>query len=183
MSNFPETVYTQTELAEIFNVSPRCILDWKRKGMPVNIDDSFCVKDVMAWRALGATESLEKRLPEALKDSSLSVVGEVISTLGKFRHLVEDYKINRADLLAGTGAKILQVTERILQSLEGEAFDKINIPDRIKVLKDMVGAITTLFEKERLERGQSTENVMVIVAAIKDLKKRENINFTSASPK
>ncbi len=169
----PETVKSQKELAKVLKVSEKTIYHWVKKGMPIKQDGEYCVKDVMAWRALTATEEIERLYPEAIRDSNPSVVGEVIETLGKFRHMVEDYKINRADLLAGTGAKILNITERILQSLEGESFDKINVPDRIKVLKDMVNAITVLFEKERLERGQSTENVAVIVQAIKDLKRRE----------
>lgn len=71
---------------------------------------------------------------------------------------VQRYKHDRADVLAD-----LQL--EILGSLDKECITKAPFVSRIT-------AMAILYDKERLERGESTENVSVIVTAINDLRAR-----------
>lgn len=72
-----------------------------------------------------------------------------ITTLG-------NYKSNRADVIALVG-------KQILSSISDEDIKKAS-------LNQKVVSYGILYDKERLERGQSTENVLDIHATIRDLK-------------
>ncbi len=61
---------------------------------------------------------------------------------------VEEYKTNRADFLAG-------LQEKVLQSITDSDMEKAS-------LRDKVISMGVLFDKERLERGQSTVNLASI---------------------
>lgn len=67
------------------------------------------------------------------------------------RDKVEDYKLGRADLLAG-------LQESILAHISPEDLKKAS-------LRDKVIAAATLYDKERLERGLSTSNTAVVYAS------------------
>ena len=75
------------------------------------------------------------------------------------REIVEYYKKNRADLLAYDQIKYRShITE--------EKLEKASARD----LEIMRGVC---YDKERLEKGQSTENVSVIIEYIRELKKKK----------
>lgn len=101
------------------------------------------------------------------------VLAEVKKELGRFRGLVESYKMDRADVFAGAQAKMLSLAEEILDGIKSKDLRKMHIRDRIKALKEIVSSVTSLYTEERLEKGESTQNVAVIIAAIKDLKRRQ----------
>lgn len=87
----------------------------------------------------------------------------VIKTLQRYgidREQVDKYKNCRADILAG-------LQERLLSSITDADVQKTPAIQRI------TGA-AILYDKERLERGQSTDNVSVLVAGIRDLQARRN---------
>jgi hypothetical protein len=75
--------------------------------------------------------------------------------------LVESYRKNRADIFASKQRLIL---------------DKLDEDAAAKMMDKQPSAaalwFNSLFNNERLERGQSTENVSVLVNAIQDLQKR-----------
>ena len=78
----------------------------------------------------------------------------VVRTLQRYgieREATEDYKSRRADVFAG-------LQERILRSITDEAIK------RTPAIQ-LVTAASILYDKERLERGQSTSNVDVRVTA------------------
>jgi len=85
----------------------------------------------------------------------------VITTLQRYginQNAVEGYKNHRAEILAGMQEKILNtITE---QDIKG-------VPLNLRVLSYGI-----LYDKERLERGQSTDNQSVIVTHIRDLQSR-----------
>lgn len=60
---------------------------------------------------------------------------------------IENYKNNRADVLAG-------LQDKLLRSVTDETIKKANI-------RDLAIAYGTFYDKERLERGQSTQNHVV----------------------
>ncbi len=81
----------------------------------------------------------------------------------QIRHLLptettEEFKKNRADILA-------QLQCKILSSIDDADIKKAPFGSRIL-------AMAQIYDKERLERGQSTDNVGVLVAGIKDLQSR-----------
>jgi hypothetical protein len=82
----------------------------------------------------------------------------VVRTLQRYhieRAEVEDYKHHRADILAG-------LQHRLLASCTDADIQKSPMGSRIL-------AAAQLYDKERLERGQSTDNVNVLVAGLKEM--------------
>jgi hypothetical protein len=82
----------------------------------------------------------------------------VVRTLQRYgidQQATEDFKARRADVFAG-------LQERILKSITDEAIQKTPAIQ-------LVTAASILYDKERLERGESTSNVSVLVGAIKEL--------------
>jgi hypothetical protein len=85
----------------------------------------------------------------------------VVRTLQRYgidQQATEDFKARRADVFAG-------LQERILKSITDEAIQKTPAIQ-------LVTAASILYDKERLERGQSTDNQSVIVTHIRDLQSR-----------
>ena len=153
-----------------FKVSQPAVSKWKMNGMPIEEDGTYNLTRITAWRALRVareTESLDK-----VEGVDLEVLAEVKKELGRFRGLGEIYKMERSEIFASAQAKILSLAEDILDSIKRKDISKMHIRDKIKGLKDLTSSVSSLFQNERLERGESTENTMVIVAAIKDLKKK-----------
>jgi transposase len=89
---------------------------------------------------------------------SLGQISNIIKEFESNRKLVEYYKKNRADLLAFD-----QLTYR--SYITKEKLEKASARDL-----ELMRGIT--YDKERLTRGESTENVSVIIEAIEDLKRR-----------
>ena len=90
-----------------------------------------------------------------LADCDHSNVVKTLQRYGIEREATEDYKSRRADVFAG-------LQERILRSITDEAIKKTPAIQ-------LVTAASILYDKERLERGESTSNVSVLVGAIKEL--------------
>lgn len=76
---------------------------------------------------------------------------------------VEAFKVNRAEVLATLQAKNLTIQDKLLDKLEDEGLLAALTPAQ---LTGIVFALNsqhgTLFDKERLERGQSTQNISAI---------------------
>lgn len=89
---------------------------------------------------------------------SLGHISNIIKEFESNRKLVEYYKKNRADLLTFD-----QLTYR--SYITKEKLEKASARDL-----ELMRGIT--YDKERLTRGESTENVHVIIEAITDLQKR-----------
>lgn len=71
---------------------------------------------------------------------------------GITHNLIHDYKSNRADIFAG-------LQHRLLQSITDEDIKKAPIGSRVL-------AAAQIYDKERLERGESTQNLHQIVDVI-----------------
>jgi hypothetical protein len=95
----------------------------------------------------------------SLEDCERSTVSRVLAKYGIEQQEVEDYKQHRADIFGG-------LQKRILKSITDEDIKKAPVGSRIL-------AVAQLYDKERLERGQSTENVSLLVGAIQDLQARK----------
>ena len=167
-----EVVQSLTAVARYFKVSQPAVSKWKQSGMPVREDRTYDLREITLWRATRAADKADNLLP-ATAEGLNGELTEIRGKLGRFRELAESYKMDRANVFAGAEAKLLSVAEQLLDGINPKQLAKMNVKDRIKAVKDIVSSVSGLFEKERLERGESTENVAVIVQAIKDAKKRK----------
>lgn len=164
---------TMKELAGIFNVSQPRISQWKKAGMPVESDGTYDPVRIQRWRVLRLNEKVETLLPAEIENGdSQQGVSEIINGLGRFRELVDGFKRDRGDILCGLEGKLVSVTEDLLDSVTKTQILQMPLRDRLRLIKDFVSSITSLYTSERLERGESTDNVVLIVSAIKDLKKK-----------
>ena len=77
-----------------------------------------------------------------------SAIVRLFQRHGIDRQRVDDYKGNRADFMAG-------MQEKLLSAITQEDLEKAS-------LRDKVISMGVLFDKERLERGQSTVNLASI---------------------
>jgi hypothetical protein len=79
------------------------------------------------------------------------------------RQALDEFKIQRADLLANFQAKCLDLQTRILNSYDDDAILLTLKPsEKTGLLMALNASAGTSFDKERLERGKSTENVQVL---------------------
>lgn len=106
------------------------------------------------------TPATPSEIAESVNCSKPNVT-QTLQRYGIEPNIAESFKDKRAQILVGLQEKIAR---------------KLNI-DGIKITtaKELQSAITgfgILFDKERLETGNSTENVNVLVAGLKDLQAR-----------
>ena len=72
------------------------------------------------------------------------------------------FKEKRADLLAGLQAKVLDVQSRIIETLDDGVIRGLKAQAKTGLLMALNATSGTSFDKERLERGQSTSNQSVM---------------------
>ena len=94
-----------------------------------------------------------------------------VETLGRFHELSDAFKADRSDIFAGVEAKAVAKIQQIMNNLTETQIWKMQAKDKIKAARDLASIVTSFHEHERLERGESTENVSIIVAEIKKMKK------------
>lgn len=91
-------------------------------------------------------------------DCSHVNVIKVLERYGINKNETEDYKAHRGDIQAG-------IQDRILKSITDADIKAMPVGQRLM-------GYGILYDKERLERGQSTDNQSVIVTHIRDLQSR-----------
>ena len=168
-----EIMGTQTALAKHLGISQPRVYQLLKKGLPRNPDGTFNLQEVRNWMLSRVSERAETLLPSILKDSDSPLVREKIEELNRFKEIMEKFKRERGDIFAGIEGKLASILEALLGSTDVKQIELIPLERRLKLAKEITTAISNLYEKERLERGESTENVAVIVAAIKKLKDQE----------
>jgi hypothetical protein len=95
----------------------------------------------------------------ALTNVDRSTVSRLLADYRIVKDNVDFYKENRADIFAGIQQKILTgITDAELQKA----------PVQVKMM-----ALGVIYDKERLERGQSTENIGLITKVIRELRDRD----------
>jgi len=75
------------------------------------------------------------------------------------RQALEQFKTGRADVLARIQAKALDVKERILDTMDNAVIKGMTISQKNGALIALNNVQGTAFDKERLERGESTQNI------------------------
>jgi hypothetical protein len=108
-------------------------------------------------RIKGEHPTLNTREIGELAECDHSHVVRVLARYGVEQGLVEKYKRGRADIFAG-------IQGRILDTITNDDIKKAS-------LQQKVTAAGILYDKERLERGESTSNTISIVADIEAVRR------------
>jgi hypothetical protein len=84
------------------------------------------------------------------------------------RQPLELFKTHRADILARLQAKSLDAQERIVDTLSDGVIGALTPSQKSGFLMSLNAQHGTSFDKERLERGQSTSNQSIISRLLDD---------------
>lgn len=117
-----------------------------RKKDPAKKPKNTPIKKILNQLALGATQAQVAKSVNVSKPA----ITQILKRYGIERNLLESFKENRADIFAG-------IQETVAASLTDADIKKASVRDRTILMG-------TLYDKERLERGLSTQNSAVILA-------------------
>ena len=103
---------------------------------------------------------------------SLGHITKIVKEFESSQELIDWYQKNKLNVLMKAQLENLALQEAIRDSITEDQLKKWT-PDQKARWYQVLGTDHGIkFDKERLERGQSTENVSVIIEAIKVLKKK-----------
>ncbi len=96
-------------------------------------------------------------------DANQSTVHRFLKKIEPERQAVEAFKANRAEVLATLQAKNLTIQDKILDQLDDDGLLGALTPSQMSgIVFALNSQHGTLFDKERLERGQSSQNISVV---------------------
>jgi hypothetical protein len=105
----------------------------------------------------------------SLQQVNISTVRRFMDRMQPELGAVEDFKNGRANVLARIQSKALDVQERLIDSLGEERVLTALTPSQKSALLFSTNTVFgTLFDKERLETGKSTQNHSVIARMMGD---------------
>ena len=121
-----------------------------RKRDPSKAPKNTPLKNIITQLSLGATQA------QVAKSANVSraAITQTLKRYGIERNMLESFKQNRADIMAG-------IQETVAASLTEDDIKKASVRDKTILFG-------TLYDKERLERGQSTSNQSIMLRAIMD---------------
>lgn len=98
------------------------------------------------------------------------IVGVNQSTVWRFLDSIDaekvelsKFKVNRADVFAGLQGKALALQHKLVDHLMGDGvIDALSDGAKVQLANSINNVFGTAYDKERLERGQSTENHSVM---------------------
>ena len=160
----PTIVKTLVAVAKAFERSPGSIQQWKKLGMPVEGDGTYDIERIAKWRSTcGLSPGVNR---DVAHDRALNYEG--------MREVTDHYKINRADIFAAEQASNISIQKKLKEKKLTDAhIDGLSVNEALNWFRALGVDFGIKYDKERLERGESTENVAVIVGAIKEWKKRK----------
>lgn len=123
-------------------------------------------------------DKVKQLMASGLSESDIAKhQGVAPSSIHKYIHTlsdteIQDFKAKRADVLALSQLKAIAVKNRVLNhviDMPEETFKATS--DQAKIGYGNLANVSagTDYDKERIERGESTQNISVLVGAIKDL--------------
>ena len=158
----PTVVKTMVGVAKVFGKRPRTISLWKTQGMPIEGDRTYDIEKIAKWAAGRKV------------GPSLASVHDRELNYDNFRDVVDYYKVNRADIFAAEQANDISIQKKIKEKKLTDAdIDGLTVHEALNWFRALGLDFGIKYDKERLERGESTENVAVLVGAIKEWKKRK----------
>ena len=110
-------------------------------------------------------------MPEiALKQGvSVSTIYDFLTLAQPEQDALKRFKTNRADVLAHLHLKAVDVKQRVLDSLRDAVMSEATLNERVNILHAVNASAGTDYDKERLERGQSTSNLGVLGKVIHEV--------------
>ena len=113
-----------------------------------------------------------REIQKVIPDVSTGAISKIAKKFESNKELVEFYRKNRADILADLQRLKVEKQHLILKSLTEAEIKSMKSMEKFKAVVALDTGMGIDFDKERLERGQSTENVHVIYEAIVALQKK-----------
>jgi hypothetical protein len=170
------------QVGEHFGVTKHAVGHWKRAGMPVTEDGQYDLDAIEIWRASSvqmkkADQKKDEKIKRdvmALRMNTKMAVPEIAEKVGlavyatkkitdlvdKYKPELEHFKANKADYFTLEQMRYLDhITDKKLESTPA---------------RDLRAMAKTAWEQERVERGESVDNVAVIVKHIRELKAQED---------
>lgn len=99
-------------------------------------------------------------------------IGRFLESIGHERQALVRFKAERADVLATLHGKALAVKEKIIESLlKDTVIDTLEPGQKANLLRAVNESGGTDYDKERLERGLSTQNESVLLRVISSAQK------------
>lgn len=97
-----------------------------------------------------------------LQDVATSTVRRFLDRMEPERAAVEEFKSGRADALARIQGKALDLQERLIDSIDDGVLQTLLPHQKNGLLVSVNTVFGTAYDKERMERGKSTQNVGVL---------------------
>lgn len=126
-------------------------------------------------RKLDRKAALEQRARGLSNPEIAGLQGVAASTVRRFMDrmepelaAVEEFKSGRADALARIQGKSLDLQERIIDSMTDHVLDTLAPHQKNGLLMSVNTVFGTAYDKERLERGKSTQNIGLIAKMMGD---------------
>ena len=139
------------------------------KGLPRRADGKHDPEKVIAWNTLRLEKHRNPKpkevTPEALRNREI--------TVADVRDIAARFQNSRAEVLVRNQARLNDLTDRIVSSISDDDILEMKATEKASLLKVAGTVQAIMYDKERLERGQSTENVSVLVSAIKRIKQKK----------
>lgn len=173
------------EVAKYFDLKENAVRRWVAKGMPYEVKEGkyfYDIDQIAVWKTTNIkryrntkkeSTELELAVAELRVNTGMSTseiakrlsmhnntVQRIVDRIDKYKPVMDHFKINKADLFAIEQMEYLDhITEEKLQKTSA---------------RDLAAMAKMAWEKERVERGESVDNVAVIVKHIKEIKAQED---------
>lgn len=171
-------VKSMKDVAKLCNVKVETARSWVKKGMPrkqVSMAGrgkfEYDVKKIQEWHAIACTGNRHGQPSNAMSDKELETLKKSVE---KFRGAIDFYKVNRADIFVSKQMSYQKLADYIISTMDKEQIDGAKLTEKLACLKVLDTGAAIFYDKERLERGESTQNVSVLVGAIKELKRKRS---------
>ena len=166
-------VHSLKDVAKLCNAHPSTVRGWVKKGMPRipregSAKYDYDILKIQEWRVVRLTGNQGGEVV-SMSDEELELLKAKIE---KFRGAIDYYKINRADIFANKQLNYQKKADFILSTITDEDIKDEKIGMKLAALKVLDTGAAIFYDKERLERGESTQNVGILVASIKELKRK-----------
>ena len=103
---------------------------------------------------------------------SRQAVYGVLDRVRQDTEIINEYNAKKAEVQAHNQMRRQVIQDKILDSIKEDDITQADLKTKMMALNTLGMDKTREFEAERLVRGQSTDNVAVIVQAWKDIKKK-----------
>jgi len=101
---------------------------------------------------------------------SLGAIHKIIKEFESDRELVEFYRDNKADILLKAQMKNIALQQAIINSLSDDDITGMTAREKARWFQVLGTDYGIKFDKERLERGESTENLSVFHELVKHVR-------------